>query len=145
MMQSMIELSEDMRRRLSTALTDGYPVVAASVDDDGQPHLSFFGTTQVLTADQLALWARNPTTSFLRRIATNPKVALLYRNSAERVTFQFHGRASVSTDEGIRRQVYDASPEVERSMDPDRAGVAVVIDVDAVRGRLHGEPLEMLR
>ena len=141
----MIELSEDMRLRLSTALTDGYPVVAASVDDDGQPHLSFFGTTQVLTTDQLALWARNPGTSFLQRIAANPKVALLYRNSAERVTFQFHGRARVESDEDIRRRVYDASPEIERSMDADRAGVAVVIDVDTVRGRSQGQPLEMDR
>src|SRR6185369_7922081 len=52
----------------------------------GQPHLSFFGTTQVLTTDQLALWARNPATGFLQRIAANPKVALLYRNSAERAS-----------------------------------------------------------
>src|SRR3954470_22025424 len=99
----MIELSEDMRLRLSTALTDGYPVIAASVDGDGQPHLSFFGTTQVLTTDQLALWARNPTTSFVQRIAANPRVALLYRNSAERVTYQFHGRAHAEDDEGVRR------------------------------------------
>ena len=141
----MIELTEDMRVRLSTALTNGMPVVAASVDGDGQPHLSFFGTAQVLTSDQLALWARNPGAAFLARIARNPKVALLYRNGAERVSYQFHGRARVEPDEEIRRRVYDASPEIERSMDAERAGVALVIDVDTVRGRAHGEPLEMDR
>ena len=141
----MIRLTDDIRDRLAAALSDGCPVVAASVDANGQAHLSFYGTTQVYGPDQLAIWVRNPAASFLRRIAGNPKVALLYRNSAERVMYQFHGLGRPVDDEDVRQRVFEQSPEVERSLDPDRGGVAVLIDVDQVRGRLRGEAVEMDR
>ena len=140
----MIELTDDMRARLASALTDGCPVVTSTVDGDGQPHLSFYGTTQVLNAKQLALWVRNPEGGFLTRIVDNPHVALLYRNGAERVSYQFQGRAHTEDDEAIRAQVFANSPEVERNLDPDRKGVAVVIDVDRAQGRAYGEPFEMI-
>jgi len=141
----MIQLTDDMRDRLASALADGCPVVAASVDADGQPHLSFFGTTQVYGPDQLAIWVRDPAAAFLHRIAGHPRVAFLYRNGAERVMYQFHGVGRPVADEDVRRRVYERSTEVERSLDPDRRGVAVLIDVDRVRGRLRGEPVEMGR
>jgi len=145
-MPGMIQLTDDMGDLLASALSDGYPVVAASVDADGQPHLSFFGTTQVFGPEQLAIWVRNPSaSSFLRRIAENPRVSLLYRNSAARVMYQFHGVGRPSADEDVRQRVFDQSPEVERSLDPDRRGVAVLIDVDLVRGRLGREAVEMSR
>ena len=141
----MIELTDDMRDRLASALTDGCPVVISTVDDDGQPHLSFYGTTQVLSADQLALWVRNPAGGLLTRIVDNPRIALLYRNSPDRVSYQFLGRARTESDETVRTHVFDNSPEIERSLDPDRKGVAVVIDVDRVQGRAYGDPVEMRR
>src|SRR5438105_12306671 len=132
-----------MRDRLESALTDGCPAVISTVDDDGQPHLSFYGTTQVLSSDQLALWVRNPSGGLLTRIVDHPRVALLYRNAPDRVNYQFHGRARTETDEAVRTQVFDNSPEIERSLDPDRKGVAVVIDVDRVQGRAYGDVIEM--
>src|SRR5271165_5000576 len=108
----MIRLTDDMRDRLAGALSDGCPVVAASVDTNGQSHLSFYGTTQVYGPDQLAIWVRNPAASFLRRIAGNPKVALLYRNGAERVMYQFHGLGRPVDDEDVRQRVFEQSPEV---------------------------------
>jgi predicted pyridoxine 5'-phosphate oxidase superfamily flavin-nucleotide-binding protein len=135
-----------MRDRLASALVDGYPVVASSVDAWGTPHLSFFGTTQVYGSEQLAIWVRDHAAGFLQRIAGNPRVAFLYRNPRERVMYQFHGQARpVRDDEEVRRQVFDHSPEIERSMDPDRRGVAVLIDVDKVKGRSRGEPIEMTK
>jgi hypothetical protein len=141
----VIDLTDDMRDRLASALTDGYPVITSTVDDDGQPHLSFYGTTQVLTSDQLALWVRNPAGGLLTRIVDHPRVALLYRHGPDRVSYQFHGRAHIEADEAVRMRVFDHSPEVERNLDPDRKGVAVVIDVDRVQGRAHGNPIEMTR
>ena len=139
----MIELNDEIRSRLSSALADGCPVVISTVDDDGQPHLSFYGTTQVLNTAQLALWVRNPTGGLLARITDHPRIALLYRNPPDRVSYQFHGRAYIETDEEVRVQVFDNSPEVERNLDLDRRGVAVVIDVDRVQGRAAGQPFEM--
>jgi uncharacterized pyridoxamine 5'-phosphate oxidase family protein len=141
----MIQLSDDIRDRLARALEEGCPVVAASVDRDGQPHLSFFGTTQVHGPDQLAIWVRNPDAPFLQRMARNPRVAFVYRNSADRVMYQFHGRGRPVYDAEVRTRVYEQSPEIERTLDLDRRGVAVLIDLDNVRGRQQGVTIEMSR
>jgi hypothetical protein len=130
----MIDLPDEFRERLSTAMMDGFPVVVASVDDDAVPHLSFYGTTQVFDRDHLALWARDPG-GLATRILTNPRVALVYRNSPERVTWLFDGIARRDDDPSVRAQVFDASPEIERNQDPDRDGVAIVIELTRVRGR----------
>ena len=144
-MSLVIELTDDLQERLASALADRCPVVAASVDADGQPHLSFYGTTQVYGPGQLAIWVRDPSSSFLQRIAGNPRVALMYRNADERVMYEFQGQGRPVPDEEVRRRVFDQSPEVERGLDPDRRGVAVLIDVDHVKGRVKGEAVEMHR
>ncbi len=131
----MIELPVEFRERLSTAMMDGFPVVLASVDDDAVPHLSFYGTTQMFDRDHLALWARDPEGGLATRILANPRVALVYRNSPERVTWLFDGIARRDDDATVRDQVFDASPEFERNQDPDRNGIAIVIELTRVRGR----------
>ena len=131
----MIELTDEMRTRLASALTDGHPVVVATVADDGQPKLSYYGSTHVHSTDQLALWVRNPEGGTLRRIATNPRMTLLYRDPVAKVRWVFEGRARRVDDAADRDRVYDETPEFERAMDADKNGVAVVIDLDAVTGR----------
>jgi predicted pyridoxine 5'-phosphate oxidase superfamily flavin-nucleotide-binding protein len=131
----VIELTDEFRERLSTAMMDGYPVLVASVDADGLPHLSFYGTTQVLDHDHLALWARDPHGGLASRILINPRVALVYRNGAERITWFFDGIARREDDPDVRDRVFDASPELERNQDPDGNGIAIVIEVARVRGR----------
>ena len=131
----MIELGAEMRERLAAAMDEGVPIVLASVDDGGAPHLSFYGSTHVHSADQLAVWVRDPAGGLLQRIRTNPNVALMYRNPAARLAWQFTGRARPVDDPDEARRVYDESPEIERGRDPERLGRAVVVDVDRVRGR----------
>ncbi len=134
----MIVLSGEMRAAVDNALDDGCPVISTSVDADGRPSLSFYGSTQVHADDQLAIWVRNPAGRFLRRIAANPHVAFLYRNPEQRQLWQFQGRARVVEDPGTRDAIYERSNKLERDRDPDRIGVAVVIDLDRVleRGQL---------
>jgi predicted pyridoxine 5'-phosphate oxidase superfamily flavin-nucleotide-binding protein len=132
---ALIELTDDMKQSLNNALTDRSPVTVAYVDPDGQPSISFRGTVQALSDDQLAMWARDPEGGILRGIAVNPKLALMYRNMAERKGWQFQGRARVETDASIRDQIFDNSPQVEQGRDPDRKGVAIIIDLDRVTGR----------
>ena len=95
----MIVLTGEMRLAVDNALDDGCPVISSSVDGDGQPSLSFYGSTQVHGDDQLAIWVRNPAGAILRRIAANPHVAFLYRNPDQRQMWQFHGRARVVEDQ----------------------------------------------
>lgn len=131
----MIVLSDEMRLAIERALDDGCPVISSSVDGEGQPSLSFYGSTQVHGADQLAIWVRNPGGAFLRRIAANPHVAFLYRNPAQRQLWQFHGRARRVDDPEVRDAIFEGSHKLERDRDPDRLGVAVIIDLDRVSER----------
>ena len=131
----MIVLTGEMRLAVDNALDDGCPVISSSVDGEGQPSLSYFGSAQVHGDDQIALWVRNPAGGFLRRIAANPHVAFLYRNPDQRQMWQFHGRARVVDDQDSRDTIYDRSNKLERDRDPDRIGVAVVVDLDRVMER----------
>ena len=78
---------------------------------------------------------RNPGGGFLRRIAANPHVAFLYRNPAQRQMWQFHGRARSVDDPEVRDAIFEGSHKLERDRDPDRLGVAVIIDLDRVLER----------
>jgi hypothetical protein len=131
----MIELTDEMRTRLANALTDGHPVVVATVAANGQPKLSYYGSTHVHSTDQLALWVRNPEGGTLQRIATNPRMTLLYRDPVAKVRWVFEGRARRVDGAAERDRVYDETPEFERAMDAEKKGVAVVIELDAVTGR----------
>ena len=131
----MIELTDEMKEALDGALVNRTPVIMSYVDADGQPHISFRGTAQVYSSDQLAVWARNPEGGLPSAVGVSPKVSLLYRDPETRLSWQFLGRARIEDDEAARNVIYDASPEFERKADPDRKGKALVIDVDKVVSR----------
>jgi len=131
----VIAITEEMARRLSSAMEDGYPVVVAVVSSDGQPSMSFRGTAQVVSGEQLGFWVRKADGNFMRSIADNPRIELLYRNPAERIVWQFQGRARVEPDEALRTQVFEGSPAIEQSRDPERTGTLVMIDIDRVYER----------
>ena len=83
----------------------------------------------------------------MEAIKANPNVALMYRDPAKRVFLQFAGRARVA--EGAERdRVSDLSPEFERRQDPDKAGVAIIIDLDKLEGLLgfdaDGKPRRLI-
>ncbi len=129
----MIGLTEEMKQAIDNALMSGMPVIVAYVGDDGQPGLGYRGSTQVYSDDQLAIWARNPSGGIVKAAESGrTKLALLYRNPETRVAWLFHGRARVDDDPKVRERVYDGSPEVERGLDPERKGRALIIDIDRV-------------
>jgi hypothetical protein len=130
-----IELTDEIRNHVNGALVAGNPMILASVDAAGKPRLSFRGSTQVFSAGQLGFWARNADGTTASSIADNPNVALMYRHPGERVFLQFAGRARV-VEGAERERVYDLAPEFEQKADPEKKGVAVVIDLDSVTGIL---------
>jgi hypothetical protein len=77
---------------------------------------------------------RNSDGVFLDSIGSNPKVALMYRDEEKKTTFQFQGRAKISTDEAARTRIYEKMAEAERNHDYARTGVALIIDLDRVEG-----------
>lgn len=127
-----VELTEEFKTAIDNAFTDGFPIIWTSVTANGQPSLSFFGTTQTYSEHEIAIWMRTTNRGFLARIEENPKVAMMYRNAPARLTFQIHGEARRVDDPAVKKHVYENSPEVERNADPDRLGTAVIVDITRV-------------
>ena len=127
-------LTPALKQLIDNALATRHPMLIAYTDESGQPVLSFRGSLQTFSDDQLALWVRNAQGGMLRALQRTPKVALMYRDEDSKATYQFQGRARVTTDETERQRVYKASAAVEQAHDFAQLGVAVIIDLDRVEG-----------
>jgi general stress protein 26 len=142
----MIELSDDLKKRFVNALTDGVAMVVGYVDRNGDPHVSPYGSLHASGDDQLALWVRNPRGDLIHGIARNPKVAVFYAQLSSRTFVRMRGRARVVDDAAERAKVFDGMHPFEQRGDPERKGVAVVIDLDSAAGRAaDGTMFEMKR
>jgi uncharacterized pyridoxamine 5'-phosphate oxidase family protein len=141
-----VDLDNDtIKDAINHALEQGKPIVVAYVDEQGQPRLSFRGSTQVYDKDKLAIWVRNPEGGLQRAIKSNPRISLLYRSPEPRMNFNIMGRAHFEDSENVRTKVYESSPQSEQNADRDRKGMALVIDVDRVNGVIPGQPINMQR
>jgi general stress protein 26 len=129
-----LRLTEELIRLVNNASSARHPMLLAHVDENGQPVLSFRGSTQAFSECQLAIWVRSSTGGLIRSIKKNPKVALMYRDEEKKATFQFQGRARITTGEKERRQIYQTANKVEQDHDFVEAGVALIIDLDRVEG-----------
>ena len=56
----MIDLDDDVRLRLAHAIDKQKTLTVAYVDKEGKPHISFYGSTHVHSADQLANLGAKP-------------------------------------------------------------------------------------
>jgi hypothetical protein len=123
-----------LRDAIDANLLDKHPMLLSYVSPQGQPVLSFRGSTQVLSDDQLAMWVRNADGAFIRAIRVNPRVALMYRNEDKRSTYQLQGRARVGDSPADRQRIFDAAAPAERAHDFAMLGAAVIVDLDRVEG-----------
>jgi hypothetical protein len=120
-------------------------MLIAYLDDGQQIHLSFRGTIQAYSDDQLALWAREPEGGLPRNIADRPHVTLFYHDPARRTSYTFYGRSRVEHDPGARAAIFENSHPREQQVDFRRRGVAIVVDLDRIEGRVAGGRVLMLR
>ena len=132
-------LTDELKALVNSALADGVPLLLAVVSPDAKPILSFRGSLQTTADDQFGLWVRNGQGATLDAIRANPNVVLVYRSPTTPV-LQFHGRATLAKSEAERARVFDSAPERERAADPERKGVAVIIDLHLVEGVLRVGP-----
>lgn len=126
----MIELNDEVKARLARAIDDGKTLTVAYVDARERPHISFYGSTHVHSADQLAIWVRDPGGALPTTIGARPHVALIYGDIASRVYYTFEGRARIDTTDAVRDRIYTEMHAIEQKFDPERKGVAVIIDLD---------------
>ncbi|MFC5496886.1 pyridoxamine 5'-phosphate oxidase family protein [Caenimonas terrae] len=129
-----IVLPETLKAMVDHALVERHPMLVAYCDPQGQPVLSFRGSVQAWSDDQLALWIRSADGAFIQAIRKNPKLALVYRNEESKATYNFQGRARVTALAADRQRVFDAAPQAEREHDFAMLGVAVIVDLDRVEG-----------
>jgi len=142
----MITLSDDLKKRFVNALTDGVAMVVGYVDRNGDPHVSPYGSLHASADDQLALWVRNPQGDLIDGIARNPNVAVFYAQLSSRTFVRMRGRARVVGGTAERAKVFEGMHPFEQRGDPERKGVAVVIDLDSAAGRAaDGTMFEMKR
>jgi hypothetical protein len=131
---SALKLTPTLKQLIDNALNTRHPMLMAYTSEGGQPVLSFRGSLQVFSDEQLALWVRNAQGGMLRALAKNPKVALMYRDEESKATYQLQGRARVTTDETERQRIFKSSAAVEQAHDFAQLGVAIIIDLDRVEG-----------
>ena len=130
-----IALDDEIKGLINSATVSGAPMILASVDASGRPRLTFRGSLQAFSADQIGFWARNAEGSTMDNIASNPNVAMMFRNPQTRVMLQLSGRARVATG-ADRDRVYDNAPDFEQKSDPEKKGVGVIVDLDRMEGFL---------
>jgi hypothetical protein len=129
-----LDLTGDIATAVDGAVAAGATFVLGYTGDDGLPVLSFRGSLQVLGPDQLGLWSRKREGGLVDAIAQRPGVSLLYysRDTPGPGYLSIRGRARVA--EELNDRVFDGMIDLEQAQDPERGGVAVVIDVDSVQG-----------
>lgn len=115
----------DDERGLTTALV--------AVSGDGQPDISLKGSLMVWDKDHLAWWERTRRETFAL-LQRDPHVVAFVRNPVrDRRYFRFYGEARLVDDADLREQIWQRTLQVERDMDKDKQGVAVIVRVDRVR------------
>ena len=112
-----LRLTDEIKNAVNGAFDNQTPMMIAYSDGDGEIHLSFRGTIQAYSDDQLAVWARDPEGGLPRHISARPKVTLFYHDPKTRTTYTFYGRARIADDQDTRTAVFDGSPARERQMD----------------------------
>ncbi|HEY1737708.1 MAG TPA: pyridoxamine 5'-phosphate oxidase family protein, partial [Acidimicrobiia bacterium] len=117
------------------AFASGNFATLGYISGDGWPHLSLRGTAQVIDEQTLAVWARHPEEGLAVAVAEQPHVTLFLPVLAQGAIYTFYGTAHISTDPAVTEAVWNDSPEREQLQDPDRKGVAVIIDLVRVTGQ----------
>jgi len=134
-MTDALDLTSEIAAAIDGAALRGATPALAYVRDDLSPAVSFRGSTQVHSPTELALWARKRDSGLAAAISERPKVSLVYYGGPDGpgpLFLSIEGRARVAPE--INDEVWSAMIEGERQQDPERSGVAVLIEVDSVTG-----------
>jgi predicted pyridoxine 5'-phosphate oxidase superfamily flavin-nucleotide-binding protein len=134
----MIQMTPLMRELLDKALADGTPCLLGTASKDGRPQISPKGSIAVFDEEHLCFWERS-FRSVQHNLTENPHVVVFYRNPARQsempyrgATLRFHGRARIVDDPVLRERIWERTVPAERERDPEKKGVAVLIEVDLI-------------
>ena len=86
-----------------------------------------------------------PDSELVATIPAHPKIEFVYSDRANSRIYRLGGSARIVTDSVERDRVYEGIPEIEQGHDPERTGIAIVIDLHHVSGRDSNGRLAMRR
>ena len=132
-----IDLTGDIQNVIDGALERaGRAPAVGYIDQDGYPAVAHRGSTHVISPNQLAVWARNPEDGMAKAVAANPKVTVAFFDpGGNPIMLSMRGHARV--DASRNDEIYAGIGGAEQGYDPDKGGVAIIIDVETVRGFGH--------
>jgi len=133
------KLTEEMRIAVNSALADKVPCVVATASPDGKPSIGLRGSVMAYGDFSLAYWERTFRLG-AENVESDPHVVILYRNPATRQSWKFFGQAEIHRDGEVREDVMGKVVQAELDRDPDRNGVAIVVQLDRVEA-MSGEVL----
>ena len=136
----MINLTDQMREVVNSALAKGCACILATVSGSGEPNIGYKGSMMVFDNESLAYWERTRR-QHRKNLSENQHVVVLYRDPATRLNWRFHGVATIHESGAVRDQVMAKVVKDELDKDPDRKGLAVVVRIDQVTN-LQGETLQ---
>jgi Pyridoxamine 5'-phosphate oxidase len=134
-MPDPLDLTGEIATAIDGAALRGATLALAYVRDDLSPAVSFRGSTHVHSTTELALWARKRDSGLAAAIAERPRVSLVYYGGPDGpgpMFLSIEGRARLAPE--INDEVWAAIIDGERQQDPERNGVAVLIEVDTITG-----------
>lgn len=89
----MINLTDDMRNSMDSALSNGSPCILASASAEGAPDIGYKGSMMIFHNESLAYWERSRR-QHLKNVQANPKVVVLFRDAKTGVNWRFRGMAT---------------------------------------------------
>jgi hypothetical protein len=141
---SNVVLSAELKQTINSALARGKTMTVSYVAPDNTPRLSFRGSIQAYGDNKLSIWVRDPKGGILAALEKNPSLAFAYGDLSpdSKAILMFRGKGRIERSPDLARKVYDAIPELERNLDKERKGVAVIVDLDSVEGLFAGQFLK---
>ena len=136
----MIQLTEEMQVLVNNAREDGFPCIVATASSDGTPNAGYIGT--VLAVDESTFVYRDRTMRDpLEHVEENPKVIVLFRNTAADAGWKFRCTASVVRQGEVYDDMTKQLAESGLISDPGLGGAIVILKFDQVL-TLFGEVLQ---
>jgi uncharacterized pyridoxamine 5'-phosphate oxidase family protein len=117
---------------VDNARTDNASCLVAT-SNDGWPDAGLKGSVMVWDKDHVAWWERTLRETYAA-VQRNPKVCVFCRNPVrDRRTIRMYGSAEIVSDAALRERIWDRVVDVEKEMDKEKKGQAVLVRVDRVR------------
>ena len=108
------------------------PLVATAAAD-GYPDVAYRGSVMVWDKDHLAWWERSKRET-LANLGANKRVCVWVRNPArDRRALRFYGEARLVETGPEREAVWARVLQIEKDMDKEQKGFAVIVRIDRVR------------